>query len=330
MAEIVAGIACSHSPQLSTPVATWADHAARDRRKTDLIGVDGQRHTFDELLPMAPAGLAAQLTDEVFASHYSRMQSGLAACRQALADAGATSAVVIGNDHKEMFGDDGMPAFAIYLGESVPDNPTPADALAAMPSGLRDAQWSYHGQETEHYPVATALAWHITDSVVQAGFDVTQLSRQPPARTLGHAWTYPRRVLMGEEPIPMVPVHLNTLYPPNQPTPARCYALGKAIGAAVRSWDSDEKVVVITTGGLSHFVVDEKLDSATLDALAADDADALGALPREKMNSGTGEILNWVTAGGALSGLRMKLFDYVPAYRSEAGTGVGMAFAGWQ
>ena len=36
-----------------------------------------------------------------------------------------------------------------------------------------------------------------------------------------------------------------------------------------------------------------------------------------------------VTAGGALSGLSFELLDYIPAYRSPAGTGVGMAFATW-
>ena len=35
--------------------------------------------------------------------------------------------------------------------------------------------------------------------------------------------------------MPIVPVALNTYFPPNQPRPRRCYALGQAIRAAVRS-----------------------------------------------------------------------------------------------
>jgi hypothetical protein len=35
-------------------------------------------------------------------------------------------------------------------------------------------------------------------------------------------------------------------------------------------------------------------------------------------------------AAGALEHLRMELIDYVPAYRSPAGTGVGMTFSRWQ
>jgi hypothetical protein len=47
------------------------------------------------------------------------------------------------------------------------------------------------------------------------------------------------------------------------------------------------------------------------------------------LQSGSSEILNWIAAGGALEGLRMELVDYIPGYRSEGGTGVGMAFAKW-
>jgi 3-O-methylgallate 3,4-dioxygenase len=48
--------------------------------------------------------------------------------------------------------------------------------------------------------------------------------------------------------------------------------------------------------------------------------------------SGTSETKNWITAAGILSGtkLRMELYDYVPCYRSEAGTGNAMAFATWE
>ena len=36
---------------------------------------------------------------------------------------------------------------------------------------------------------------------------------------------------------------------------------------------------------------------------------------------------NWIAAAGAMEHLDMEVLDYVPCYRSEAGTGVGMAFA---
>ena len=66
-----------------------------------------------------------------------------------------------------------------------------------------------------------------------------------------------------------------------------------------------------------------------LDAIAAKDAAALGAIPRDRLRSGNSEILNWVTAAGALEGLTATIVDYVPGYRTPAGTGTGMAFARW-
>jgi 3-O-methylgallate 3,4-dioxygenase len=47
--------------------------------------------------------------------------------------------------------------------------------------------------------------------------------------------------------------------------------------------------------------------------------------------AGTSEIKNWIVVAGAMAeaGLTMDLVDYVPCYRSEAGTGSAMGFARW-
>jgi len=56
----------------------------------------------------------------------------------------------------------------------------------------------------------------------------------------------------------------------------------------------------------------------------------LFSLPVEKLVFGTSEIRNWIVAAGAFEPMDMKLIDYVPCYRSEAGTGCAMGFAEWQ
>ena len=86
--------------------------------------------------------------------------------------------------------------------------------------------------------------------------------------------------------IPTVPVMLNTYYPPNQPTPKRCYNLGQALRDAIESWDKDIRVGILASGGLSHFVVDEELDQQALAGMQAKSVEQLMALPREKINSG--------------------------------------------
>ena len=160
-------------------------------------------------------------------------------------------------------------------------------------------------------------------------FDVSQFTRQPEGRSLGHAWTFVRRRLLGDKPVPMIPVMVNTYFPPNQPTPGRCFALGEALRRAVESWPGKEKVCVVASGGLSHFVVDEKLDRRVIDGIASKDKKSLTTIPREQLQSGSSEIMNWITAAGAMQHLSMKLHAYIPGYRTPAGTGCGMTFATW-
>jgi hypothetical protein len=64
----------------------------------------------------------------------------------------------------------------------------------------------------------------------------------------------------------------------------------------------------------------------------ARDTKALLGEPNAMFQSGTSEIKNWITVAGILSEtkLRMNLLDYVPCYRSDAGTGNAMAFATWE
>jgi hypothetical protein len=137
---------------------------------------------------------------------------------------------------------------------------------------------------------------------------------------------------MNDRQIPNVPVFINTYYPPNQPTASRCYEFGRALCRAVESWDSDQTVAVVTSGGLTHFVIDEAFDHRVLDAMQRKDHDALTGIPEPDLMSGNSEIKNWITLAGVManSALQMALLDYVPCYRTEAGTGCGMAFARWR
>jgi len=84
----------------------------------------------------------------------------------------------------------------------------------------------------------------------------------------------------------------NTFYPPNQPHPERCFDFGESIKRAIESWDSDAKVCVLASGGLSHFVVNEKLDRGVLKALEEKNFEHLKTLPAEFLNAGNSEIRN--------------------------------------
>ena len=127
----------------------------------------------------------------------------------------------------------------------------------------------------------------------------------------------------------MVPVMVNTYFPPNQPTPKRCYAFGQAVRRAIESWKSDKRVALMASGGLSHVVIDEEIDAMTIDGLKNKKPETLFSLPREKLEGGTSEILNWIALAGAMEDRELKYLDYVTTYRSPAATGCGMGFAYW-
>jgi hypothetical protein len=130
--------------------------------------------------------------------------------------------------------------------------------------------------------------------------------------------------------VPILPIAINTCYPPNWISPRRAYALGRAVREAIDSWDSGLNVAVATSGGLSHFVVDEDLDRIALKGLNEASADILTTLPRHRLQSATTEILNWVATQGAMGDKPMEVITYEPGYRSLAGTGCGCAVGHWE
>jgi 3-O-methylgallate 3,4-dioxygenase len=151
----------------------------------------------------------------------------------------------------------------------------------------------------------------------------------PEGEGEGHAFGFVHQRIMKDVPIPVVPIFLNTYYPPNQPSPRRCYKLGQAIREAVEGYPQKLRIGVVASGGLSHFTVDEALDGEIIRALREKDASALQELPRQQLNSGSSEIRNWICAAGALEHLDLRWVHYCPGYRTPAGTGTGLCFASW-
>jgi hypothetical protein len=325
MAQVVLGLGTSHSPQLSTPPDLWPQHAERDKRNPDLRKPDGHVYTYDELLASASADIHKELALATWQKRYEACQRGIAKVAEVLAKAAPDVLVMIGDDQKELFHDENMPALLVYWGETIRN--VPRYAQNASPS-QRAAAWAY-GETTQDYPVASGLAKHIITSLIEQDFDVAHSRSLPPEQGMGHAFSFIYGRIMSGQVIPTVPVMLNTYYPPNQPTPKRCYAIGRALRQAIESWPEDRRVALIASGGLSHFVIDEELDQQVIQALQSGDATALAALPRAQLNSGNSEIRNWIAVAGAVEHLKMDMIDYVPCYRSPAGTGCAMGFAQW-
>ncbi|MDQ1628197.1 MAG: hypothetical protein QOI54_1941 [Actinomycetota bacterium] len=316
MATIVLGLGTSHGSQVSLTPQWWGKHGELDRKRT----------RYEELVKEVGDGLAHELTPDVWQRKYDAVQEAVRVVGLELQAANLDAVIVVGDDQAELFSEESMPAVAIYWGDKITDIPRD---MTDVPESRAAAMWAKHAAQREDYPVAAPLAKHLIEQLVASDFDVAQMNKQPEARSLGHAFTFVRLRLMGDRIIPVVPIMLNTYFPPNQPTAARCYALGQAVRDAVASWPADMRVGVIASGGLSHFVVDEELDRSVIKAIEARDADSLGAIPEARLQSGSSEIKNWLVAAGALTDLSFELVDYVPGYRSAGGTGCGMAFGRW-
>ena len=358
MAEIVLGIGTSHTPLLSLDPALWETYAQGDRKNPVLAyPPNGWVLPFEEGEQYVSPEIKGRYDGEApYADQYRRCQASLDTLAETLQSAEADITLVISDDQDEWFYDDCMPRFAVYWGETAPmvpgkygDRFHPAVA-AAMTAG--------YGDVALDVPVPSRFGRHLVEYLGEHDFDVANLTyarevsggrvarryptpdgelqyarnTTPRPQGLPHGFSFVVKRLYNNQPRPLLPVFQNTCYPPNQPSPRRSFAFGRAIGQAVRAWDSPARVAIVASGGLSHFVVDEEVDRAVLTGLKEKDAPALQGVQRHRLYSATSETLNWIALGGALQDTRldMELLDYVPVYRTPAGTGGGWAFARWQ
>jgi hypothetical protein len=314
--------------------------------------------SYQEALDYLPAEVKAKYKGpEVFAAQAAAFKVALDTMANTLQEVNPDITVIISDDQDEWFYDHNMPRFCIYWGDSVPLRPRPV-APGGNPE-INKAMVIGYGDVPMDVPVASTFGRYLLEYLCEHDFDIgymTHPSQQPyggkvarryPTKTgettavretapheqgLPHGFAFVIKRLFDNKPGPILPFFQNTCYPPNQPSPRRSFALGEAIGEAIRAWDSPARVALVASGGLSHFTVDEEMDRSVLAALEKKDAAALKATPRERLYSAASETLNWIAVGGAMqrTDLKMELLDYVPVYRTPAATGGGWAFAQWK
>jgi 3-O-methylgallate 3,4-dioxygenase len=317
MAKVVLGIGTSHSPQLSVRANDW--QVLREKDEHD------PRLDYQGLLKRAKPGIETELTPAKFRERDEACQKAIKTLGDVLRQAEVDLVVIFGDDQHEQFQDDNMPTFAIYHGKSLPVVTHTGRNPAAWKS-FEERGWA---QTAPEYEAGQALAERLVSSLVNDEFDIARCNKLRPEIGVGHAFSFLyRRILPGAK-LPMVPVMVNTYYPPNQPTPKRCYAFGQAVRKAIESWGADQRVAVMASGGLSHVVIDEEIDQMTIDGLRNKKPEILWRLPRERLSGGTSEILNWVALAGVVESMELEFLEYVTTYRSPAGTGCGMGFAYW-
>jgi protocatechuate 4,5-dioxygenase beta chain len=177
---------------------------------------------------------------------------------------------------------------------------------------------------------APELSDHLVESLVDEFFDITVCQELE----VDHGLTVPLSVYCPEPgeawPCAVIPIVVNVIQYP-QPTAARCLALGRAIGRALRAYPEDLDVAVFGTGGMSHQLagaraglINQDFDRMFLDAIE-DDPEKLARMTREEYIRDAGsegiELIMWLVMRGALGPRIRRVHEayHVPASNTAAG-----------
>lgn len=211
----------------------------------------------DPVMLVAPEAPAQAQRDIVW--------GGYRACAERLAALEPTSVIIIGCDHYILFGTHCLPRYLIGTG----DLDGPVEALPGLTRGVINNQ--------------QALAGHIAQHGFEQGFDwaVARSFSVDHSYAIPHEYVVrPAQQALGRT-LPSIPVYLACGVDPYLSL-ARAAELGHEIRAAVESFDDDERVVVIGSGGISHWVgtvemgqVSEDFDREILDIGVRGDLEAL-------------------------------------------------------
>lgn len=236
-------------------------------------------------------------------------------CAERLKALEPTTVIVIGCDHYILFGPDCLPAFLIATG----DVDGPIDALPGLKRGV------LHNNE--------ALATHIAEHGRDNGFDWA-VAR---AFTMDHSIAIPQQLIIDPAreaglDVKTIPVYLACSVDPFLKF-RRAAQLGAEIRAAVEAFPADERVVVIGSGGISHWVgsaqmgrVNESFDREIIGYALEGNLHGMCSLSDDYIleNGGEGamEIRTYACAMGAMPRARGELIGYEPVPAWVTGLGL--------
>jgi hypothetical protein len=264
--------------------------------------------------PRAPE--LQNLSLEVKWERWNRCMDAIGRLRQMLNELAPETVIVVGDDQNENLKSDAMPPFTIFVGEE-------AEASSSL-KYLGET----HDQNRAHYRVDKKLADWLVDDLMELGFDPAYSVRTPYEGGLGHAFARVLKKLTPEASYPIIPIMVNTYYPP-APSPRRCVQFGRALAESVSRFGESRRVVVVGSGGLSHTDIDVDLDHGFVRALESNDLEYMEEMPAKELIQGTSEIRCWIVTAAAAD-RPVTSVEYQPLPRADWGAGVGMGFASWR
>lgn len=225
--------------------------------------------------------------------------------------------IAVSVEHFTNFNLGNLPAFAVATGDSY--------------LGPVTAEMAKFVDVPQHmYPGAADLGRHVYRFALESDFD--------PALVEGgldfdENFCVPFKHLDPDSRYPLVPIIVNGVNPP-WPSPRRCYDFGKMLARAVVAQDTYQRVVIVGTGGLSHWVglpeagnVNEEFDRDFLARFTEGDPQRLTDYTQDEIDAagnGAHEIRTWLVAAGAVGvGFDVLAYEAVPEWLT--GTSVAAA-----
>lgn len=233
-----------------------------------------------------------------------------AGIRRRIVELEADTVITIGADHYGVFGPSCIPAYHISIGD------------------LEGPMEQWLGLERHQIAANGPLATHIFTTGRHAGIDWAFST----SLTVDHAAMVPVHLCVpSERNVRVIPIYLNVAVPPVLPS-SRAWDIGESIRAAVGCWDKDERIVVLGTGGISHWVgapemgqINEEFDREVLELAIEGRIRELASIPDEQIieraGNGAMEIKNWICGLATMPEARRTSLGYfaIPEWVSGVG-----------
>jgi hypothetical protein len=132
--------------------------------------------------------------------------------------------------------------------------------------------------------------------------------------------------------VPILPVYVNCTIPP-LPAIERCRQFGLGLGKIMRAQTAVERVAILGTGGLSHWVgtpqtgtINVDFDQRFLKLFSAGKIAEIAKWDSQEIidtsGNGAAEIRNWLLAAAAAGATGAKVLAYEPVYSWSTGIAV--------
>jgi hypothetical protein len=186
--------------------------------------------------------------------------------------------------------------------------------------------------------VHTELAEHLYASSIEGGYDLVGVYSLPDNTLRAHAIGPVLERLVPDAATKIIPVWLECIHMP-APTPARCYAFGQTLRAAIDAWAGNERVGVVASGGLSHVTggypyrdapgvvygsISADYDRAhVIEPLLGGHGVSLASLTtNDLLAEGLIELRSWIATAGMVGTAPATMLVYEPFFRGLMGMGV--------